>query len=137
MIEIMDQPEVNMPGPTLSSETQVPPVSPVVPAQQAAESFLAQDNAKSKPPFLKIFLFILVLVILIVIGFLVYKFVLPNFTQIGKSQETTLTYWGLWEPDNVMRQVFDEYEKSHKGIKINYVFSSLITIYAVFGACLS
>ena len=136
MIESMDQPGTNMPetpvvppsqpniGQTPSPGPQpVPPPAPAAPAQQAAESFLAQDT-KTGPKLSKILLFILIPVILIIIGFLVYKFVLPKFPSIGKPQEVTLTYWGLWEPDNVMRQIFDEYEKTHPGVKINYVFQS-------------
>jgi multiple sugar transport system substrate-binding protein len=136
MIENMDQPGTNLPETPLVSplpsvepipvaaQPQLPPVAPAQPAQQAAESFLAQD-AKTGSKFPKFLLFILIPVILIIIGFLIFKFVLPNLPQIGKPQEVTITYWGLWEPDNVMRQVFDEYEKAHPGIKINYVFKTV------------
>jgi len=51
------------------------------------------------------------------LAFLVFKFVFP---QIRKSEEVALTYWGLWEPEEVMRGVIMEWEREHPNIKINY-----------------
>ncbi len=36
------------------------------------------------------------------------------------SQQVTLTYWGLWEPSTVTQQVFDDFQKAHPNIKVNY-----------------
>ena len=46
---------------------------------------------------------------------------LPN-SPIGSP--VTLTYWGLWEPDSVMRPILDEFEASHPKIKVQYVKQS-------------
>jgi multiple sugar transport system substrate-binding protein len=36
----------------------------------------------------------------------------------------TVTYWGLWESDSIIRPVLDEFEKTHPGIKVNYQYQS-------------
>jgi multiple sugar transport system substrate-binding protein len=38
--------------------------------------------------------------------------------------QTTITYWGLWEQDSIMRPLLDEFEKTHPGIKVDYVVQS-------------
>jgi ABC-type glycerol-3-phosphate transport system substrate-binding protein len=38
--------------------------------------------------------------------------------------QTTLTYWGLWEPEAVMRPIFDEFSKTHPNIKVEYKIQS-------------
>ncbi|NCQ65649.1 MAG: extracellular solute-binding protein [Candidatus Pacebacteria bacterium] len=37
------------------------------------------------------------------------------------AQLTELTYWGLWEPDEVVEGIISDFETSHPGTKINYV----------------
>jgi multiple sugar transport system substrate-binding protein len=46
---------------------------------------------------------------------------LPN-NLLGST--VTLTYWGLWEPDSVMRPILDEFEAAHPKIKVQYVKQS-------------
>lgn len=36
----------------------------------------------------------------------------------------TVTYWGLWEPESVMRSVISDFETANPAIKINYIFQS-------------
>lgn len=69
----------------------------------------------------KIFPLILGLVLVIVIVFLIIKVGLPRFQ---KPKEVTLTYWGLWEPESVMRQVIADWNKDNPDIKINYSMQS-------------
>lgn len=40
------------------------------------------------------------------------------------AEQTTVTYWGLWEPSEVMDQVIADFEADNPGIKINYVKQS-------------
>jgi multiple sugar transport system substrate-binding protein len=42
-----------------------------------------------------------------------------------KTQAVTLEYWGLWESDNIIRPVLDEFEKQHPNIKVQYKVQSL------------
>jgi multiple sugar transport system substrate-binding protein len=37
-----------------------------------------------------------------------------------KSREATLTYWGLWEPEQVLRPIIEEYQKNNPHITIEY-----------------
>ncbi len=43
---------------------------------------------------------------------------------IPAAQVTTLTYWGLWEPSEVLQEIFADYQKSHPNIKIDYQMQS-------------
>jgi multiple sugar transport system substrate-binding protein len=47
------------------------------------------------------------------------KTVIPTNTGSSGSP-VTLTYWGLWEPSDVLQEVISDYELSHPGIKISY-----------------
>ena len=42
---------------------------------------------------------------------------------VAKKKNITLTYWGLWEPKNIIQPVLDKFEKE-TGIKVNYVQKS-------------
>lgn len=41
-----------------------------------------------------------------------------------KVEPVTITYWGLWEPESVMRPVIADFETANPGIKVNYIFQS-------------
>lgn len=43
----------------------------------------------------------------------------PQRTTVPATQ-TTLEYWGLWEPSEVLASVIDAYEANHPGVTINY-----------------
>lgn len=60
----------------------------------------------------------LIAVIGIVLFYLTKKGVNNGNTQ---SEQITLTYWGLWEPEGVMESLFERYESEHKNIKVIYV----------------
>lgn len=47
----------------------------------------------------------------------------PARTTVPGSQ-TTITYWGLWEPNEVMIEVFQEFEQANSGVKIEYTKQS-------------
>jgi len=79
------------------------------------------------------FLIPVLLVIIVVggLGFAAFKFLMPSSDTVnvpsGKAtptakttQTVTISYYGLWEPESVMRPVIDEFEKQNPGIKVNY-----------------
>lgn len=68
---------------------------------------------------------IIVLVLAIVLGFLFWKFG-PNLTKKGPTGPVELTYWGLWEEDNLIKPVIAEFEKQNPNIRVNYVRQSSI-----------
>lgn len=41
-----------------------------------------------------------------------------------KKEPITITYWGLWEPEEVIKPLIAEFETVHPDIKVNYVFQS-------------
>lgn len=55
-----------------------------------------------------------------IIFFVVTQYVLPKFKTTQK-EEINISYWGLWENENVMKGVIEEFEKNHAGVKITYV----------------
>ncbi len=105
-----------------------PAIAPSPPeAEKKAKEFLSQDDSfslQAKPKggaFKKILLFLLVLVLIGGLVLLVLKVVLPRFQ---KPKEVTLTYWGLWEPENVMKGIISEWESKNPSVKINYLQQS-------------
>ncbi|MBI2309575.1 extracellular solute-binding protein [Candidatus Collierbacteria bacterium] len=75
----------------------------------------------AKKPSLGILVAIAAAIILGLAGFLLPKlFILPRLSK----QAVTLTYWGLWEPAEVMAPVIAKYESAHLGVKINYQMQS-------------
>src|SRR3972149_4208922 len=65
---------------------------------------------------------IIVLSISIVFGFLFWKFG-PSIYLFNKPKEQgpiTLTYWGLWEDDNLIKPVIAEYQKQNPKITVSY-----------------
>ncbi len=71
------------------------------------------------------------LVVLLIAGgvFAYTQFLAPQPTSVvtdsstapANTRTTTLTYWGLWEPEEVMQPLIDAYEAENPGITINYV----------------
>ncbi len=65
------------------------------------------------------------LMLLIMIGG--YLFLRPSEPEVAvktttpASRNVTLTYWGLWEPPEVMNALIEAYQKDHANIKITYV----------------
>ncbi len=62
-----------------------------------------------------------VVVLVLIIGFFVTKYILQIYKN---SQKIELTYWGLWESESIVKPLIDEYQNAHPNIKINYVFQS-------------
>lgn len=71
---------------------------------------------------------IIVLLLSIVFGFLFWKFgpSISLFKQQKDEGPVTLTYWGLWEDDNLIKPAILEYQKQHPNIIINYERKSSI-----------
>lgn len=65
---------------------------------------------------------IIVLSLSIVLGFLFWKFApdIPLFDKPKEQGPVTLTYWGLWEDDNLIKPVVAEYQKQHPNVIISY-----------------
>ncbi len=113
-----------MPAQDSSYQTPVPAPggSPVIKTPPAPG---AVSTPETPPPpkkgFPKIALILMVVLGLVVVGFLLFKFVLP---LIRGEQEITLTWWGLWEDQAIVAPLITEYEGTHPKVKITYVKQS-------------
>lgn len=71
---------------------------------------------------------IIVLSLSIVLGFLFWKFgpSISFFNQAKPKGPITITYWGLWEDENLIKGVIDNYQKENPGVSIEYVKQSSV-----------
>ncbi len=69
---------------------------------------------------------IVVLSLAIILGFLFWKFGPLLFEPKKDNGPITLTYWGLWEDDNLIKPILDEYHKINPKVTVNYVRQSSI-----------
>ncbi len=124
--EVAPQPEASPPageaGRPLDEPEKTPPPPPVEtpppssPPPEPTEAFHVEE--RSPLDFVKKILpFIFIILIILGVAFAIFRFVLPRFV---KPQEITLNYWGLWEPNNVLREVLVDWEKEHPNIKVSY-----------------
>jgi multiple sugar transport system substrate-binding protein len=69
---------------------------------------------------------IIILIALIILGlfFLVLKFLMNRKPKVPADAKITLTYWGLWEEEETMRGVIDEYQQKNPNITIIYLKQS-------------
>lgn len=61
------------------------------------------------------------IILLIVIGFVAFNLV-GRF--LANSQPKVLTYWGLWENEQVLTGLIEEYQKEHPNVQIAYAKQS-------------
>lgn len=103
------------------------PVSPMptmpFPKREMPQPSVVVPSAPPPPPQagnsggIKKFLSLLLgIIFLIIIGFGVYYI----FSKMVGPKEVTLTYWGLWENDAIIKPVIDAFEAKNPKIKINY-----------------
>ena len=69
---------------------------------------------------------IIAICIAIVLGFLFWKFSPLLFSKPKPTGPITLTYFGLWEDDNLIKPVLDSYHQQNPNITINYVRQSSV-----------
>lgn len=69
----------------------------------------------------KIILFIVIVLLLGVIGFVASR-ILPTGVSLGG--ETELTWWGLWEDDSVVEPLIAEYEQENPRVTVTYINQS-------------
>lgn len=104
-------PEVPAPG---APPPQSPPPTPAIPDESSKESFFSLISFKT---VVKVILGIVAIILFI---FFVKQIVIPHLPQ-SKNEKVTLTYWGLWEDENVMRSVLSDFERQNPNIKVNYI----------------
>lgn len=113
--------------PTTPGTVPITPVAPqVAPASQpqppVAPPQVPESPKKAKFDIKKVLIIVGAILVVIVLGFAIYKFVIPRLG--GKNKEVTLTWWGLWEDEAIVAPIIAEYEASNPGVKITYTKES-------------
>lgn len=97
-----------------------PPIPTDRPSSPVSPSGVVSVKNRGVPKGVIVSLVVLVvLLVLALIGSFVFKYT-PSL-GIGT---TTLTYWGLWEPESSIKPLIEEYQKTHPRIKIVYQMQS-------------
>jgi len=55
---------------------------------------------------------------------LVVKVIIPKFQTPEQPDSITLKYWGLWEPENIISQIIEDYQTANSHITIQYTRQS-------------
>lgn len=98
------------------------PLVGTVPPLASSPSVSVEQNVISPPPpkKKKWWLLLLLLLLLFGLGFwLIKTFFFKNGASLT-GQPVELVYWGLWEDEAILREVFDQWTKDHPQIKIRY-----------------
>lgn len=113
--------------PPMSPASVVEPIS-VAPSPTSAPPSpqpISEPSSLPKPPrpsplgsILKI---VGIGVVVLLLIFLIFRFVVPLFNQTKKEEAVTLTYWGLFEDKNVMNTIVSDFHRTHPTITVNYI----------------
>lgn len=72
-----------------------------------------------KRKFPKALIFAAIGLLVVILGVVAFFFLRSKKTNVGE-----ITWWGLWEDENIVAPLISEYEASHPNVKINYVKQS-------------
>lgn len=100
--EVSDQVESATPD-EVTASTVTPSVPPPAPYEDNKHKFLILGG-------------VIVFFVLVLVGILSIV-----FRGRGSPQPVTLTYWGLWEDENIMKPMIDKYVSRNKHVTIKYV----------------
>lgn len=117
-------PPAVLPEAPVSEEPPSATLSPEEPAPTGPPGPVQAFHVEKKSPLgaiKRILPLVLGLILVVGLVFLIIKVGLPRFR---KSEEITLTYWGLWEPESVMRQVIADWNEDNPNVKIEYSMQS-------------
>ena len=78
------------------------------------------------PPFVedkkkKYLIFAVLAIFLLLFIILIFNFIRSRVSGKPAAANITLNYWGLWEDNEILQSVIDEYQKQHSNITITYV----------------
>jgi multiple sugar transport system substrate-binding protein len=108
-------------APPVEPVQTVPPIQPT-PVQETVAPPTAEAPIVPPPPkksFPKIFIWLGVVLLVLVLGFVVFSLFKPKAQESGE-----ITWWGLWEDENLVAPLIAEYEAANPKVKINYVRQS-------------
>lgn len=104
--------------PQPAQEAQPSPSAPILPSvsNPILESSIFPPSFFQPSTIIKA---VVGLLLLIVVGFVLVRFVVPSLTP-EKKENVELIYWGLWEGENVIKSVLSQFERENPTIKIQY-----------------
>jgi len=106
---------------SVPEEAPTLPDSPVSSEPQASETVPTNLSTPKKSASLnQSYLFGGIAILVIIIIFVVIKFLLPALRG-NSGPAVTLNYWGLWEDNSVISGLIADFESQNPGIKINYL----------------
>ncbi len=95
--------------------------APVLDIPSAANPFIIQEAPKTPPAkgggIRRLLVLLILLVVLLGIGFVAFKII---GGMLAQSKPITLTYWGLWENEQILASIISEYKKTHPKVEIVY-----------------
>lgn len=112
--------------PSLTMEDYQPP-----PGQGGGDTGIsdippAPEEESGGFPFRIIFMIILAILIIGGAAYFILNFLKGGTGPNGPSGPASLTYWGLWEPEEVMQTIIEDYKKDHPNIEITYKQQSTV-----------
>jgi len=108
-------------SPALTPEEASPPPPGYTPPASVAAPVIKPSMFKLLIP---VGVGILVVGLIIFILSKVFTSSQPKERRVTPGQAITLTYWGLWEPVQVMKPLIDQFESQNPNIKIDYQLQS-------------
>lgn len=85
---------------------------------------IGEAAAMAEPPLKRFLPAIIGFGAILLLILLIFKVIVPRFSKPKTPDVISLTYWGLWEPENIMTQVISDYRGEHPNITIQYVRQS-------------
>jgi len=77
------------------------------------------NGGKSSESSKKLLKLVIGLFVVLTVILSVFTFIIPMFTQ-KEVKDVTITYWGLFEDENIVRPVLDQFEEENPHIKVEY-----------------
>jgi|WetSurSiteA1Bulk_404760.scaffolds.fasta_scaffold00545_5 multiple sugar transport system substrate-binding protein len=116
----IEYPSMQNQGPTLPPKEVINP-TPQPPQPSGAAPLIGMTPPLPKKKFSFLPFVILIVLVLIAVGFFVFKNMAAKKVT---NQEVTLTWWGLWEDNTMTAALISEYEAKNPKVKIKYVKQS-------------
>ena len=72
---------------------------------------------------------VIIFLLLILLGYFVFNFIKNrqnNNSPKDNKTKVVLNYWGLWEDDQIMKGVVDDYQRIHPNVEIKYAKQSTV-----------
>lgn len=124
---VTTQPPSNMPPP-MPEPPQQEQTSQQPAAPEPQPSNVVAGGSKKSGVLKKILLIVLLIIFAGVGIFAVWKILIPRLggvtESIGGGGETNLTWWGLWEEEEIVKPIIDKYQSDNPGVTITYVGQS-------------